>query len=773
MNTTAICPSCGKPLAPSAPKGLCEQCLLKAGFATGTQTAADDPNRPRASAFIPPTPGELAAKFPQLEILELIGRGGMGAVYKAHQKQLDRIVALKILPPGIGDDPAFAERFAREARALARLNHPNIVTLYEFGQADGLFYFLMEFVDGVNLRQLLQNGRIAPREALAIVPQICDALQYAHDQGIVHRDIKPENILVDRKGRVKVADFGLARLMGIEADAAATAGNPQNVSASAALTEAGKVMGTPSYMAPEQVERPLEVDHRADIYSLGGVLYQMLTGELPNQRIEPPSRKVHLDVRLDEVVLRALEREPRRRYQQASQIKEQVETIVAGTPASRPGQTGSAPAANRSALLAFCCSGLSGILGAITFWIFPHAPAALVFAVLVFALAAIALGYIARAVPKGRQAIGLGIANTLIWVAIALLIAYKPSSPKPAAAVRPAELAFGPVRELPLFEAEPFVNLRTLILLPAYTGTPADFPAWCSANGADLKFTRLATGEKAIAGLNLIANQVPNERWSDLTPREILRMVGTNDDLNFKTNAVLLPGNTYAFATERLDIGIIQVTDPDSATRKLKVRFKLIDAPLVLRPAIERTLDFSGPAHRALDLSSVDDIDPSAGRGAHEFSVTGQDALRQAGVDLYGDDDGKVTALDMRSWDDTASEEKAGDPAVWSDVDRIDALICWLSLNPLYEIDTNNPDNQAVVAAFAADKARRAKGCSDVIRGTNVCFFTTRSGAHGVLQIARYLGDDPSHPIGAVIRYRLANPLTAPFKSPDRPFQIP
>src|SRR5439155_14995599 len=256
-----------------------------------------------------------------------IGSGGMGAVYKERQKELDRIVALKILPPGIGRDSAFADRFTREARALARLNHSNVVTLYEFGRANGLFFFLMEFVDGVNLRQLLKAGRLSAREALVIVPQICDALQYAHDQGIVHRDNKPENILLDRKGRVKVADFGLARLMGLEAEVSAS-GGAQAIPASATLTEAGKIMGTPRYMAPEQTENPTEVDHRADIYSLGVVLYQMLTGELPSKRIEPPSKKVHLDVRLDEVVLRALEREPERRYQQASQVKTDVETIA-------------------------------------------------------------------------------------------------------------------------------------------------------------------------------------------------------------------------------------------------------------------------------------------------------------------------------------------------------------------------------------------------------------------------------------------------------------
>ena len=320
MDTAPLCPSCGKPLAPGAPKGLCPACLLKAGFATGTETG-----QPR-TPFVPPRIEEIAAKFPQLEILSLIGSGGMGAVYKARQKQLERVVALKILPPEISEAPAFAERFAREARALARLNHPGIVTLYEFGQADGLFFFLMEFVDGVNLRQLLNAGRVAPREALAIVPQICDALQYAHDQGIVHRDIKPENILLDRRGHVKVADFGIARLVGAENQVGES--SDELVTAEVSLTEVGKTVGTPNYMAPEQRAQPASVDHRADIYSLGVVLYQMLTGELPGRRIEPPAKKLHLDVRLDEIVLRALEREPERRYQQASQFKTQVETLA-------------------------------------------------------------------------------------------------------------------------------------------------------------------------------------------------------------------------------------------------------------------------------------------------------------------------------------------------------------------------------------------------------------------------------------------------------------
>jgi serine/threonine protein kinase len=330
------CPQCGNPLPANAPAGLCPACLLNAG------AAVDSVTEPRQPAFTPPSVAEIAEKFPQLEILELIGKGGMGAVYKARQRQLDRIVALKILPPGIGDSPAFAERFAREAKALAKLNHPGIVTIYDFGRADGLFYFFMEFVDGVNLRQLLHAGRISAREALAIVPQICDALQFAHDQGIVHRDIKPENILLDRRGRVKVADFGLAKIMGNDGRAdlpvSREDGAAQQRCPTDALTDAGKVMGTPQYMAPEQREHPAEVDHRADIYALGVVFYQMLTGELPGKKIEPPSNKVQIDVRLDEVVLRALEKKPELRYQQASVLKTQVETIASTAGSNEPTQ---------------------------------------------------------------------------------------------------------------------------------------------------------------------------------------------------------------------------------------------------------------------------------------------------------------------------------------------------------------------------------------------------------------------------------------------------
>jgi serine/threonine protein kinase/tetratricopeptide (TPR) repeat protein len=344
------CPQCGAELKPDAPEGLCPACLLQRGIAT------EGGAPPGTPPFTPPPLTELAKLFPQLEILEPIGQGGMGAVYKARQPALDRLVALKILAPRSGGDVDFAERFTREARALAKLNHPNIVAVYDFGQTNAgqasslspsenlgkksetgkvpaLHYFIMEYVDGLNLRQVERAGKLQPQEALQIIPQICAALQFAHDEGVVHRDIKPENILLDKKGRVKIADFGLAKIVGLEAK-------------DFRLTGARDVMGTPHYMAPEQIEKPQAVDHRADIYSLGVVFYEMLTGELPLGKFQPPSKKVQIDVRLDEVVLHALEKEPERRYQQVSEVKTQLDTIAS---TSAPGTV---PAVSAEEILA-------------------------------------------------------------------------------------------------------------------------------------------------------------------------------------------------------------------------------------------------------------------------------------------------------------------------------------------------------------------------------------------------------------------------------------
>ncbi len=324
MNTEPMpkCPQCGAALPPDAPAGLCPNCLMALNLRTDTAFSGDAP-----VAQPPLPPEQIAPHFPQLEILECLGRGGMGVVYRARQKTLNRFVALKLLAPERVNDPKFAGRFAREAQALAALNHPNIVTIHDFGQAGGFYFLLMEFVDGMNLRQLLQMQKFTPEEALAIVPPLCDALQFAHEHGIVHRDIKPENILLDKSGRVKVADFGIAKML--------ANGDPGDSQAAPGEATRGAV-GTRGYSAPEQETSPQRVDSRADIYSLGVVFYEMLTGELPGKNIEPPSHKVHIDVRLDEVVLRALEKKPELRYQQASALKTEVETIAQTAPIPGP-----------------------------------------------------------------------------------------------------------------------------------------------------------------------------------------------------------------------------------------------------------------------------------------------------------------------------------------------------------------------------------------------------------------------------------------------------
>ena len=302
------CPRCG---ATAGATDLCPACLLKQ-VALGADSLPNEP-------WTPPEIGELSTAFPHLEIVELIGQGWMGAVYKARQKSLGRLVALKILAPHYATNPSFAERFSREAQALAELNHPHIVTVHDFGQAGEFYFLMMEFVDGVNLRQAMRAGYFLPEQALAIVPSICEALQFAHDRGIVHRDIKPENLLLDKSGRVKIADFGIARILRAEqaSTLAETTGRSQEA-----------VLGTPPYMAPEQSEHPAMVDHRADIYSLGVVIYELLTGELPVGKFEPPSQKVQIDVRLDAIVLRALERNPDLRYQKIREMQTQMKMVV-------------------------------------------------------------------------------------------------------------------------------------------------------------------------------------------------------------------------------------------------------------------------------------------------------------------------------------------------------------------------------------------------------------------------------------------------------------
>jgi hypothetical protein len=269
--------------------------------------------------FRPPEVEELQSAFPRIEILELVGRGGMSAVYKAKQIGADRVVALKVLPKEVAQIAGGTDRFAREARTLGRLNHPNIVTLYDAGQAGPWCYLVMEYIDGPSLRQLLGNSRLPSEDVVKLIPDLCDGLQYAHDQGVVHRDVKPENVLLDRHGRATIADFGLARLL--------RANGPQDT-----LTATRQVAGTPYYIAPEALERPDEVDHRADVFSLGVLIYEMLTGELPAGHFDPPSRIAGSHVRLDGIVLRALAKEPSSRYQEARELRRDVLLLASEPP---------------------------------------------------------------------------------------------------------------------------------------------------------------------------------------------------------------------------------------------------------------------------------------------------------------------------------------------------------------------------------------------------------------------------------------------------------
>ncbi len=318
MMSDKLCSQCGLRLEDDLP---CPACMLEFVAETDDFTA---------SATLPDLEIELVRQtFPQLEIVEMVGRGGMGTVFKARQPNLDRFVALKILPENRAKHPSFAERFAREGKLLARLSHPNIVAVYDFGQTEiavpdaggpvTFFYLIMEFVDGVDLRHAMREERFSPEQALAIVPKICDALQYAHEEGVLHRDIKPENILLDVKGRIKIADFGIASVR-----TSADDGLPTSTDTNPQLTQTGQIIGTPNYMAPEQFEGATLADARADIYSLGVVFYELLTGELPKGDYPKPSEKSSAGSEIDHIVQKALDKNRESRYQSAEEFKTDV-----------------------------------------------------------------------------------------------------------------------------------------------------------------------------------------------------------------------------------------------------------------------------------------------------------------------------------------------------------------------------------------------------------------------------------------------------------------
>ncbi|MHC4932184.1 MAG: serine/threonine-protein kinase, partial [Planctomycetota bacterium] len=262
---------------------------------------------------------------------EVIGRGGMGSVYRATQLSLGRPVAMKILTRDLAGDSQFLERFHREADVLSRLSHPNVVTVFERGEVDERPYLVMEFVEGTSLRDIMREGPLEPNEALRIVSSVLSALAHAHEKGIVHRDIKPENVLLARGGVVKVADFGLSRLLGPEE--------------TTRLTRTQLVLGTYEYMAPEQRERAREADERSDLYATGVVLYEMLVGELPIGHFTLPSRRrpEECDARIDRIIERSLEKDPEERFQRAAEMADAVSSILDRT-APIPPPSGGQPA---------------------------------------------------------------------------------------------------------------------------------------------------------------------------------------------------------------------------------------------------------------------------------------------------------------------------------------------------------------------------------------------------------------------------------------------
>lgn len=291
------------------PGGLCPRCLLEG--------EPEEPSRRPVLIPLPPL-DELKTWFPGYEVEGLLGQGGMGAVYRARHLTLERPVAIKVLLIDTESDPLFEERFRREARIMAKLDHPNIVSIHDFGRTPGgLCFLIMELVDGVDMARLIRLKEITVPAAMALVNRICDALQHAHGHGFVHRDIKPSNILLGTEGQVKIADFGLAKLL---------RGNAEREP----LTLSGTALGTPYYIAPEQLNRQGAVDHRADLFSLGVMFYELLTGELPKGVFIPPSRKTAMDGRLDAIVLRAMNEKPDDRYQQASEIRRDVTEVQAG-----------------------------------------------------------------------------------------------------------------------------------------------------------------------------------------------------------------------------------------------------------------------------------------------------------------------------------------------------------------------------------------------------------------------------------------------------------
>ncbi|MBO0695018.1 MAG: protein kinase, partial [Verrucomicrobia bacterium] len=321
MRAISICHNCGDKIFHDAPKGLCPACLVDTaiGLLANESVAAGD------HCGSAPRPGETLGDLGEYELLEEIGRGAQGVVYRARQKSLNRVVALKVIGLGHWAAKAHIKRFRLEAEAAASLDHPFIVPIHEIGESKGSCYFSMQLVEGGQLNQVLRGGPMGKRQAAELIAKLARTVHYAHEHGILHRDIKPGNILIDATGEPHLTDFGLARL--VEADSTITG-----------TTEA---LGTPSYMAPEQARGATEqLTSATDVYGLGAVLYQLLTGHPPfaggttyetirlllqTEPKQPRLLNAKIDRDLSTICLKCLEKDPQRRYSSALALADDLE----------------------------------------------------------------------------------------------------------------------------------------------------------------------------------------------------------------------------------------------------------------------------------------------------------------------------------------------------------------------------------------------------------------------------------------------------------------
>src|SRR5437773_3009554 len=313
-----VCENCGEKIFGDAPKGLCPACVLETGLGPLTDESV-------AGIGDPGTPAGVLVDFGDYELLEEIGRGGQGVVYRARQKSLNRTVALKVIGLGPWATTAHVKRFRREAEAAANLDHPCIVPIYEVGEREGSCYFSMKFIDGGQLDEVARRTPISIRNAAELIAKLARTVHYAHEHGILHRDIKPGNILLDAKGEPHLTDFGLARLLETKST----------------VTHTMDVLGTPSYMAPEQASGHNEqLTNATDVYALGAVLYQLLTGHPPfaggtsyetirllldTEPRQPRLWNPKIDRDLSTICLNSLEKDRQRRYSSALALAEDLE----------------------------------------------------------------------------------------------------------------------------------------------------------------------------------------------------------------------------------------------------------------------------------------------------------------------------------------------------------------------------------------------------------------------------------------------------------------